>query len=61
MVVWASLDRSHWPRRNQIFRSGKGTPGMQLVRLEKNPGIKASDTAAITFTNCRVPAANLLG
>jgi acyl-CoA dehydrogenase len=34
---------------------------MQVTRLEKKLGIKASDTAAITFTNCRVPAANLLG
>ncbi len=34
---------------------------MQIARLEKKLGIKASDTAAITFINCRVPAANLLG
>ncbi|HNF49757.1 MAG TPA: acyl-CoA dehydrogenase family protein, partial [Chitinophagales bacterium] len=39
----------------------KGTPGMEVVRLEKKLGIKASDTAAIVFTECKVPAANLLG
>jgi acyl-CoA dehydrogenase len=39
----------------------KGTPGMEVARLEKKLGIKASDTAAIVFTDCRVPAENLLG
>ena len=34
---------------------------MELIRVEKKLGIRASDTAAIMFTNCRVPAANLLG
>ncbi len=34
---------------------------MEVVRLEKKLGIKASDTAAITFTDCRIPASNLLG
>jgi acyl-CoA dehydrogenase len=34
---------------------------MEIARLEKKLGIKASDTAAINFTDCRVPAANLLG
>lgn len=61
VVVWASLDRSIGRAAIKSFVVEKGTPGMQLVRLEKKLGIKASDTAAITFTNCRVPAANLLG
>jgi len=39
----------------------KGTPGMKVERLEHKLGIKASDTAAISFINCRVPAENLLG
>ncbi|PRD18405.1 UNVERIFIED_CONTAM: yngJ [Trichonephila clavipes] len=34
---------------------------MTVTRLEKKLGIKASDTASISFTDCRVPAANLLG
>ena len=38
-----------------------GTPGMELARLEKKLGIRASDTAAIHFQDCRVPAENLLG
>ncbi len=34
---------------------------MTVERLEHKLGIKASDTAAISFVDCRVPAANLLG
>ena len=33
----------------------KGTPGMTVTRLEKKLGIKASDTASISFSDCRVP------
>ena len=39
----------------------KGTPGMVVERLEHKLGIRASDTATIRFTDCRVPAANMLG
>ena len=34
---------------------------MKIERLEHKLGIKASDTAAISFIDCRIPAANLLG
>ena len=34
---------------------------MRVERLEHKLGIRASDTAAITFTDCRVPAEDLLG
>jgi len=61
VVVWASLDRSIGRAAIKSFVVEKGTPGMEVVRLEKKLGIKASDTAAITFSDCRVPAKNLLG
>lgn len=61
VVVWASLDRSIGRAAIKSFVVESGTPGMEVVRLEKKLGIKASDTAAITFSDCRVPAANLLG
>lgn len=34
---------------------------MTVERLEKKLGIRASDTAAIRFDNCRIPKENLLG
>lgn len=61
VVVWASVDRSLGRAAIKSFVVEKGTPGMEVVRLEKKLGIKASDTAAIVFNNCRIPAANLLG
>ncbi len=61
VVVWASLDPSLGRAAIKSFVVHKGTPGMNVTRLEKKLGIKASDTAAISFSDCRVPAANLLG
>ena len=61
VVVWATLDRALGRAAIKSFVVEKGTPGMEVTRLEKKLGIKASDTAAITLTDCRVPAANLLG
>ncbi|WP_044870730.1 acyl-CoA dehydrogenase family protein [Pseudomonas sp. LFM046] len=61
VVVWATLDRSLGRAAIKSFVVEKGTPGMTVTRLEKKLGIKASDTASITFSDCRVPAANLLG
>ncbi len=61
VVVWATLDRSVGRAAIKSFVVEHGTPGMDVTRLEHKLGIKASDTAAITFTDCRVPAENLLG
>jgi len=61
VVVWATLDPKLGRAAIKSFVVEKGTPGMEVVRLEKKLGIKASDTAAITFTDCRVPKENLLG
>ncbi|WP_104106517.1 acyl-CoA dehydrogenase family protein [Nocardioides sp. 616] len=61
VVVWASLDKSLGRAAIKSFVVEKGTPGMKVERLEHKLGIRASDTAVITFTDCRVPAENLLG
>jgi alkylation response protein AidB-like acyl-CoA dehydrogenase len=39
----------------------KATPGLDIVRLEDKMGHRASSTAALSFENCRVPRANLIG
>jgi acyl-CoA dehydrogenase len=39
----------------------KGTPGLSVGREEDKMGLRASSTSALTFENCRVPRANLLG
>ncbi|OTG82853.1 acyl-CoA dehydrogenase family protein [Acinetobacter sp. ANC 4648] len=61
VVVWATLDKKLGKAAIKSFVVPKGTLGMKVERLEHKLGIKASDTAAISFIDCRVPAANLLG
>ncbi|WP_110241420.1 acyl-CoA dehydrogenase family protein [Nocardioides gilvus] len=61
VVVWATLDKAAGRAAIKSFVVEKGTPGMKVERLEHKLGIRASDTAVITFTDCRVPAENLLG
>ncbi|BBL20508.1 MULTISPECIES: acyl-CoA dehydrogenase family protein [Acinetobacter] len=61
IVVWATLDPKLGRAAIKSFVVPKGTAGMKVERLEHKLGIKASDTAAFSFINCRVPAENLLG
>ncbi len=61
VVVWATLDKALGRAAIKSFVVRKGNPGMKVERLEHKLGIRASDTAAITFTDCRVPAEDLLG
>ncbi len=61
VVVWATLDRELGKAAIKSFVVPHGTPGMTVTRLEKKLGIKASDTAAISFSDCRIPRENLLG
>lgn len=61
VVVWATLDKKLGRAAIKSFVVSKGTSGMTIERLEHKLGIKASDTAAISFIDCRVPATNLLG
>jgi len=61
VVVWASLDPSLGRAAIKAFLVEKGTPGMEVVRLDHKLGIRASDTATIMLDNCRVPKENILG
>jgi acyl-CoA dehydrogenase len=61
VVVWATLDRNVGRAAIKSFVVEKGTPGMEVVRLEHKLGIRSSDTATIRFVDCRVPRENLLG
>lgn len=61
VVVWATLDRSLGKRAIKSFVVRRDNPGLKLVRLEHKLGIRASDTAAFSLDDCRVPAQDLLG
>lgn len=61
VVVWATLDKSQGKAAIKSFVVEHGTPGMDVVRCEDKMGLRVSDTAAITFTDCRIPKDNILG
>ncbi|MFP6580419.1 MAG: acyl-CoA dehydrogenase family protein [Myxococcota bacterium] len=61
VVLWATLDRSAGRAGIKSFLVEKGTPGFDVPHKEKKLGIRADDTAAYVFRDCRVPRGNLLG
>ena len=61
VVIWATLDRSAGRAGIKSFLVEKGTPGFVVAQKEKKLGIRADDTAAYVFTDCRIPCENLLG
>ena len=61
IVVWATVDPTAGRAGMKSFVVESGTPGMTVARLEKKHGIRASDTAAINFVDCRIPFDNILG
>ncbi len=61
IVVWATVDKSKGRAAIKSFVVPRDAPGLSVARLEHKLGIKASDTAALLFENCRIPKDNLLG
>lgn len=61
VVIWATIDKSAGRAGIKSFLVEKGTPGFVVAHKEKKLGIRADDTAAYVFTDCRVPRENLLG
>ena len=61
VVVWATVDRSAGRAGIKSFVVEAGTPGMKVTKIEDKLGIRASDTAAIVFQDCRIPYDNILG
>jgi len=61
VVVWATRDRKAGRAAIKSFVVEHGTPGMKVTKIEHKLGIRASDTAAIVFEDCRIPYDNLLG
>jgi len=59
--VAAKTDPDAGGKGISIFAVEKGTPGFSVSRSLDKMGWRSSDTAALAFDDCRVPAANLLG
>jgi acyl-CoA dehydrogenase len=61
VVVWATLDRSAGRAGIKSFLVLKDAPGFKVTHKEKKLGIRADDTAAMVFEDCRIPRDQLLG
>jgi acyl-CoA dehydrogenase len=60
-VVWATLDRKAGRAGIKSFLVPKTAPGFIVAHKEKKLGIRADDTAAYVFKDCRIPRDHLLG
>jgi alkylation response protein AidB-like acyl-CoA dehydrogenase len=59
--IFALTDPQQGTRGISAFIVEKGFPGFSVGRIEDKMGIKGSQTAELIFTDCEVPAGNLLG
>lgn len=61
-VVWARTSGPETGTRGiSCFLVEGGTPGLRIGKAEDKMGLRGSDTVPLTFENCRVPEAALLG
>ncbi|MFC9540979.1 acyl-CoA dehydrogenase [Lysinibacillus sp. NPDC056959] len=60
-IVFASTNPAEKTRGISAFIVEKGTPGLIIGKDEHKMGLHGSRTVQLTFDNCRIPAANLLG
>jgi butyryl-CoA dehydrogenase len=60
-IVTAVTDRSAESGKISAFIVEAETPGFTIGRLEEKMGLHASQTGELLFSDCRIPASNLLG
>ena len=60
-VAMAVTDRSKHSHGISAFILEKGTTGFRPGKKENKLGMRASDTSEVVFTDCHIPAENLLG
>ena len=60
-VAMAVTDKSKDSHGIGAFILEKGTPGFRPGKKENKLGMRASDTSEVIFTDCHIPAGNLLG
>jgi len=61
LLVFVVTDPEQGSRGISAIFVEKGTPGFIVGKHERKLGIRGCETVAISFEDCRVPAANLLG
>jgi alkylation response protein AidB-like acyl-CoA dehydrogenase len=60
-TVLASTDRTQGIKAVDFFLVEKGTPGLIVGKKIDKLGVRACDTGELTFDNCAIPLANILG
>jgi alkylation response protein AidB-like acyl-CoA dehydrogenase len=60
-VAMAATERALGHHGISAFIIPKGTPGFRAGRKENKLGLRASDTGEVIFSDCRLPAQQLLG
>jgi len=60
-IVFAMTDPELGKKGLSAFLVPTDNPGYLVDRMEHKMGIRASDTCAVTLSDCRIPAENLLG
>jgi isovaleryl-CoA dehydrogenase len=61
LVVYAKSDRDAGARGMTAFIVEKGFPGFATAQKLDKLGMRGSDTCELVFTDCEVPAENVLG
>jgi alkylation response protein AidB-like acyl-CoA dehydrogenase len=61
IIAFFSTDREKGAKGISAFLIHKETPGFEVGKHENKLGIRSSSTTEMVFTDCRVPAKNLLG
>ena len=60
-IVYAVTDPAQGKRGISAFLVERNTPGFVVGKIEDKLGLRSSETAALSFEDCRVPRENLLG
>jgi alkylation response protein AidB-like acyl-CoA dehydrogenase len=60
-IIMAMTDQSLGRKGISSFIVEKGTPGFFVSKVEKKLGMRGSPTASLTFEDCKIPAANIIG
>ena len=61
VAVWATIDPAQGRAGHRCFVVERGTPGFEMVRVDKKMGLVASETATLRFEGCHVADENMLG
>jgi alkylation response protein AidB-like acyl-CoA dehydrogenase len=61
IIAFFSTDKDRGAKGISAFLLDRNTPGFEVGKHENKLGIRSSSTTEMVFTDCRVPAKNLLG